>query len=416
MTAFCGIDWAEAHHDIALIDETSRPLARRRIPDTAAGLAELLTLLAEHGDCEQQPIPVAIETGRGLLVACLVATGRDVVVVNPMAAARYRERTAVTRTKSDAADALMLANVLRTDRHAHRPLPRDSDLVRAAVLARAGQDATWQRQQSANQLRSLLREYFPAALNAFHVKHVGLASPEARAVLAAAPTPATAAKLSKARLRTLLSKAGRSRNLDAWVDRLHAAFRADAMRQPGEVENAYGHAALAILKRLDAAVTAAETLQRNTAVAFEQHPHAEIITSFPGLGPLTGARVLAELGDDPDRFADARALKAYAGAAPVTRASGKSHLVMHRRVKNHRLASAGYNWTFAALTHSPGARRHYDRRRSAGEGHAAALRNLYNRFLGQLYYCLQTGQRYDEVRAFAGTAAPAPVPPEPIPT
>ena len=416
MTAFCGIDWAEAHHDIALIDETSRPLARRRIPDTAAGLAELLTLLAEHGDCEQQPIPVAIETGRGLLVACLVATGPDVVVVNPMAAARYRERTAVTRTKSDAADALMLANVLRTDRHAHRPLPRDSDLVRAAVLARAGQDATWQRQQSANQLRSLLREYFPAALNAFHVKHVGLASPEARAVLAAAPTPATAAKLSKARLRTLLSKAGRSRNLDAWVDRLHAAFRADAMRQPGEVENAYGHAALAILKRLDAAVTAAETLQRNTAVAFEQHPHAEIITSFPGLGPLTGARVLAELGDDPDRFADARALKAYAGAAPVTRASGKSHLVMHRRVKNHRLASAGYNWTFAALTHSPGARRHYDRRRSAGEGHAAALRNLYNRFLGQLYYCLQTGQRYDEVRAFAGTAAPAPVPPEPIAT
>jgi transposase len=410
MTAFCGIDWAEAHHDIALIDETGRPLARRRIPDTAAGLAELLALLAEHGDCEQEPIPIAIETGRGLLVACLIGTGREVVVINPMAAARYRERTAVTRTKSDAADALMLANVLRTDRRAHRPLPRDTDLVRAvAVLARAGQDATWQRQQSANQLRSLLREYFPAALNAFHVKHVGLASPEARAVLAAAPTPCAAAKLTKARLRTLLTKAGRRRNLDAWVDRLHATFRADAMRQPVEVENAYGQAALAILHRLDAAVTAAQRLHQATAEVFDQHPHAEIITSFPGLGPLTGARVLAELGDDPDRFTDARALKAYAGAAPVTRASGKSHLVMHRRVKNHRLASAGYNWTFAALSHSPGARQHYDRRRAAGEGHAAALRNLYNRFLGQLYHCLQTGQHYDEDRAFVHAAAPVPI-------
>jgi transposase len=173
VTAYCGIDWAEAHHDLALIDENGVVLTKRRISDDLAGLNELLTLLAEHGDSGNDQIPVAIETGRGLFVACLIATGRDVVVINPMAAARYRERTAVTRTKSDAADALMLANVLRSDRHAHRPLPKDSDLVRAvAVLARAGQDAVWQRQQAANQLRSLLREYFPAALTAFQLKHV----------------------------------------------------------------------------------------------------------------------------------------------------------------------------------------------------------------------------------------------------
>src|SRR3954447_15031317 len=248
MTAYCGIDWAEAHHDVALVDENGHRLARCRIPDTAEGLAVLLALLAEHGDSPENPIPVAIETGRGLLVACLVATGRDVVVINPMAAARYRERTTVARSKSDAADALMLANVLRTDRHAHRPLPKDSDLVRAvAVLARAGQDATWQRQQAANQLRSLLREYFPAALTAFHVKHIGLASPEARTILAAAPTPAAAGRLTKGRLRSLLTRAGRRRNLQAWVDRLHHIFRSDAMRHPVPVENAYGHATLAIL-------------------------------------------------------------------------------------------------------------------------------------------------------------------------
>ena len=326
MSVYCGIDWAEAHHDVAIVGEEGQLLARRRIDDSAAGLAQLLTLLAEHGDHPDDQVPVAIETGRGLLVACLAATGRDVHVINAMAAARYRERVAVTRTKSDAADALMLARILRTDRHAHRPLPKDSDLVKAvAVLARAGQDATWQRQQVTNQLRSLLREYFPAALTAFHVKHVGLASPEARTVLTAAPTPATAARLSKARLRSLLIKAGRRRNLDNWVERLHGIFHSQNMRHCTQVEDAYGQAALALLTRLDAATAAVQHLESATQALFEQHPHTEIITSFPGVGLLTGARVLAEIGDDPTRFQDARALKAYAGAAPVTRASGKAH-------------------------------------------------------------------------------------------
>jgi transposase len=180
----------------------------------------------------------------------------------------------------------------------------------------------------------------------------------------------------------LLIKAGRRRNLDTCADRLHTIFPTDGLRHPTPVEDAFGVAASAIVKRLDAAVVAAQDLQQATELVFQQHPAAQIISSFPGLGPLTGARVLAEIGDDPARFETARDLKAYAGAAPVTRASGKSHLVMHRRVKNHRLAAAGYNWAFAALSHSPGARAHYDRRRARGDGHAAALRNLYNRFLG----------------------------------
>ena len=129
-------------------------------------------------------------------------------------------------------------------------------------------------------------------------------------------------------------------------------------------------------------------------------PDAGIITSFAGLGRLTGARVLAETGDDRTRFTEARTLKAYAGSAPITRASGKSRAVLHRRVKNQRLATVGYLWAFCALTASPGARAHYDRRRAAGDGHAAALRNLTNRLLGCLHHCLQTGKQYDEAAAF----------------
>lgn len=164
---YCGIDWAEKTHDVALVDDSGQLLAKRHITDDAAGYKILLDLLAEYGDTEDNPIPVAIETSRGLLVAVLRTGKRQVFAINPMAAARYRDRHSVSRKKSDPGDALVLANVLRTDMHAHRPLPQDSDLARAvAVLARAQQDATWNRQQIANQLRSLLREYYPAALAA----------------------------------------------------------------------------------------------------------------------------------------------------------------------------------------------------------------------------------------------------------
>ena len=155
-----------------------------------------------------------------------------------------------------------------------------------------------------------------------------------------------------------------------------------------------------MLKQLEAACQAADALAEAVAAQFSQHPDAALIASFPGLGDLTGARLLAEIGDDRPRFADARGLKAYAGAAPVTRASGKSLLVLHRRVKNQRLAAVGYIWTFAALRVSPGARAHYDQRRATGDRHAAAQRHLFNRFLGCLYHCLQTRQLYAEERAF----------------
>lgn len=401
MEVFCGIDWAEDHHDIALTGRDGKLLARRRISDDAAGLAQLLGLLAEHGDTAEDPVPVAIETPRGLLVACLRATGRAVYPVNPMAVARYRDRHSVAGRKSDHGDAVVLANILRTDLHAHRPLPADTELAQAvAVLARAQQDAVWARTQAHNKLRSHLREYYPGFLAAFAQARGGIMRPEARIILAAAPAPAATAKLTAAQLRALLRKAGRSRGIDAEAARLRDAFRTPQMRQLPLVEDAMGRQALALLRQLDAACTAAADLEQATVESFNQHPDAGIITSFPGLGPLTGARVLAETGDDRSRFADAKGLKAYAGAAPITRASGKTRAVLHRRVKNNRLAAAGYNWAFSAISASPGARHHYDKRRNDGDRHAAAQRNLFGRLLGCLHHCLATGQPYNEATAF----------------
>ena len=361
MKVFCGIDWAEDHHDVALVNADGELIAKQRISDDAAGFAALLHLLAEAGDSADDTIQVAIETSRGLLVACLRATGRKVFAINPMAVSRYRDRHSVARKKSDAGDALVLAHILRTDMAAHRPLPADSELAQAiAVLARAQQDAVWERTCAHNKLRSLLREYYPAILAAFADKRGGLLRPEARAVLAAAPTPAAGAALTKTQLRALLKRAGRQRGIQLEADRIQAALRAPQLRQLPKVETAFGRQALALLRLLDAACTNAEELATDATNHFEQHPDAEIITSLPGLGSLTGARVLAEIGDDRSRFANTRALKAYAGAAPVTRASGKTRSVTRRHVKNNRLAQAGYIWAFSALTASPGARAHYD--------------------------------------------------------
>lgn len=172
------------------------------------------------------------------------------------------------------------------------------------------------------------------------------------------------------------------------------------MRQPADIEQAMGHQCLALLRQLDAAATSAGELEQALVAVFNTHPDAVILTSFPGMAEISAARVLGEIGDDRTRFADARGLKAYAGSAPITRASGKSTFVSRRRVKNHRLADAGYNWTLASLRVSPGARDHYDRRRALGDRHSAAQRNLYSRFLGMLFHCIQTGTLFDENSAF----------------
>ncbi|SBT96037.1 Transposase IS116/IS110/IS902 family protein [Streptomyces sp. DI166] len=406
MTVFCGIDWAEAHHDVALVDQDGTLLAKRRISDDAAGYRLLLDLLAEYGDSADEPIPVAIETSRGLLVAVLRTGKRKIFAINPLAAARYRDRHGVSRKKSDPGDALVLANILRTDMHAHRPLPDDSDLAKAvAVLARAQQDAVWSRQQIGNQIRSLLREYYPVALDAFLGKQGGLARPEARAVLAAAPTPRTAVRLTLPQVRAALKRAGRVRGIDVEAERIKTALRAGQAHQPPLVEDAMGAQLLALIGQLDAACRAVDDLAEAVEASFLQHPDAEIMLSFPGMGVQLGARVLAETGDDRERFTDARALKAYAGSAPITRASGKKRFVGRRFIKNNRLANAGHQWAFAALKASPGADAHYRRRREHGDWHAQAQRHLFNRMIGQLYHCLQTRQPFSEQHAFTSSSA-----------
>jgi len=417
MAVFCGVDWAEGHHDIAVIYGDGALIGKRRIEESLDGVAEFTAMLTAAGDSAEAPIPVAIETPRGLLVAVLRASGRPIYPINPLAVARYRERTSVSGKKSDHVDAMALANILRTDAHLHRMLPDDSPLARSiSVLARAYQDGVWRRTKLVQELRARLREFFPGFLSAFAagsgsgrgLSTTQLASADARAVLAIAPSPAEGVKVSKARVETALRRGGRQRRITSLAASIVAALRTPQLRQDPIVEQAMRVETLALLSVLDAVCASVDQLGGALVEAFAQHPDHKIITSFPGLADISGAIVLAEVGDDRDRFVDDRALQAFAGSAPVTRASGKSRTVSRRRTKNNRLAGIGYSWAFTAAARPSPAREHYLRRRGRGDGHPAALRHLFNRMLGQLHHCLLTGQTYEPIKAFPH-AMPTPV-------
>ena len=198
------------------------------------------------------------------------------------------------------------------------------------------------------------------------------------------------------RIAAALRRAGRSRN----IAEIQAELRKPQLRQPRLVETAMGTHALALLAALDTTCTNVAELGEAAAELFRQHPDYTIITSFPGLADSTGSRVLAEIGDDRTRFADARALTAYAGSALIIRASGRSLSITHRHIKNNRLATVGWMWAFTAAANCPTARQHYRRRREHGDRHAAANRHLLNKLLGQLHHCLQHRQTFDEAKAF----------------
>jgi transposase len=400
MLMWCGIDWAEHHHDVAVIDEAGQLRARLRIGDDAAGFTALLELLATHRlDCAAD-IPVAIETAKGLLVANLRAAGITVFAINPLSVSRYRDRYSPSRAKSDAADALVLANILRTDAGSHRVVPDDSELAGSIrVLARAHQDAIWDRMQTAGKLRSVLREYYPTFLAAFD----DLTSREARATLQLVASPGDIPRLRRTSLVAALRRAGRRRLVDDAADRILAKLKTEQLRQPPLVEAAMAQQALAYARVLDTMVANIAALEVALETAYLKHPDAAIIGSFPGLGIVLGARMLGEIGDDRTRFADAHGLKAFAGTAPVTRASGMKTVVTRRVIRNKRLGQVAYLWALPMLAHSPGARAHYDRRRTAGDTYSAAARNLSNRGLGMLHHCLQTRQPYNENKAFQAT-------------
>jgi transposase len=336
-------------------------------------------------------------------VTALVAAGYVVFAVNPMSTSRYRDRHSTSGAKSDPGDAKVLADMVRTDRHNHRPVAADSETVQVVkVLARAHQTMVWSRKRQTNLLRSTLREFYPAALVAFD----DLASGDALEVLRMAPTPELGQTLSLSKIAAALRRGGRQRRIEDRAAEIQSALRAEQLAAPATVSSAMGASVSASVAVIATMVVQIATLAEELEAGFEQHPDAKVVRSLPGLGTILGARVLGEFGDEPNRYCSAKSRKNYAGTSPITRASGTKRVVLARYARNHRLADAIYMWAFAALSTSPGARALYDSRRAAGDTHHAALRALGNRLVGILHGCLETHTVYDESIAWGHRTAP----------
>ena len=353
---FLGDDWAEAHHDIELQDGQGRVLKRRRLPEGVTGLTQLHELIADHlaDDEEPESVLVGIETDRGGWVNALVAAGYTVYAINPKQAARYRERLTTSGAKSDPGDAHVLAEILRQDREHHRVVAGDSEQAEVVkTVARTHQTMIWTRQRQANQLRSMLREFYPAALEAFGDD---LAGRDALAVLAIAPTPAAGRALSRSRLVSVLRKAGRQRNLQTRAEEIATVLRAEHLGLSEALTEAYGVSVRSLVAVLTTMVVQAAALEGEVARCFGRHPDAEIITSQPGLGVVLGARVLAEFGDDQDRYADAKARRNYAGTSPhqdLRQAQGRACSLRPQQAARRRPAPASLRRPHR-ITRSPG--------------------------------------------------------------
>ena len=404
MLLFVGDDWAEDHHDVEVMDASGRRLAKARLPEGVSGVARLHAMIAEHLTVDGEDavdaaglVKIGIETDRGPWVQALIAAGYTVFAVNPLQAARYRDRLAVSGAKSDAADAHMLADMVRTDSHQLRPVAADSAEAEAVkVVSRMHKTLIWERTRAVQRLRHALREYFPAALAAFE----DLDAADTLELLGKAPDPAAATRLSLAQISAALKRA-RRRDVAAKAATVQAALRGEQLGQPAAVTAAYAATVRALVALLVTLNEQVKALQGQVEANFGRHPDAEIVLSQPGLGVILGARVLAEFGDARERYATAKARKNYAATSPITRASGKKKTVTARFVHNDRLIDALMSQAFSALTTSPGARAYYDRQRARGASYNAALRQLANRLVGILHGCLKTGTLYDENTAWS---------------
>lgn len=386
------------------MDAAGRTLAKARLPEGVAGIARLHAMIgaqlgedAEDIEGAAGQVMIGIETDRGPWVQALLAAGYMIFAVNPLQAARYRQRLGVSGAKSDRADAHMLADMVRTDAHQLRPIAGDTAEAEAVkVVTRMHKTLIWERTRAGQRLRHALREYFPAALEAFEDLHAA----DTLELLATAPDPASAARLSLAQISAAL-KRSRRRDIAAKAARIQAALRAEQLGQPAVVTAAYAASVRALVAVLVTLNEQVKALQGQVEAHFGQHPDAEIIASQPGLGTVLGARVLAEFGDAPDRYTSAKARKNYAGTSPITRASGRKKIVAARFVHNDRLIDALITQAFCALHASPGARSYYDQQRARGAEHHAALRQLANRLVGILHGCLKTRTRYNEATAWS---------------
>jgi len=370
MATFVGVDWGSGAHAVCVIDAKGMVRGRFEVGHDRAGLATLVTRLQQHGAAAD--IPIAIERPSGLLVDNLLAAGFVVTPIHPNVVKACRPRYRAVAAKSDPGDALILADILRTDGHRLRALEPQSDAIKALRgLVRGRDDLVGTRVALANQLTALLESFWPGAARIF----AAVASPIALAFLERYPTPDSAARLGPKRLAGFLAQhryCGR-RTPKALLERLRSAPDGGAGEAEGEAK---GELVRALARTLHALVAEIAKLTSRIEHAIAALPDGQIVMSFPRAGRVCAAQILAELGDVRARFPTENQLAAEAGVAPVTYQSGKSRGVGWRWACNRRLRAALTCMADNSRHQSPWAADLYRRARARGCDHPHAIRIL----------------------------------------
>lgn len=392
---FAGLDWASQSHALCIIDERGEICERLEIEHNAAGLARLQRRLAHFGRPR-----IAIERPSGLIVDTLVDAGFAVVPIHPNAVKATRPRYRSHGAKSDASDAYLLADLLRTDGHRFAPLAPQSDEIRALrALVRGRDDLVATRTQLANQLRSLLESFWPGAALVF----AEIDSPIALAFIERYPTPESASRLGPKRMAAFCAQhayCGR-RHPEELLARLHHA----PAPVGAELEmEAKGELARCLARTLVRLVEQIRLLSSRIEHHVASLDDGKLLMSFPRAGRICAAQILAELGSVRERFDSHARLAAEAGVAPVTYASGKSKTVAFRWACNHRLRAALTCLADNSRHASTWAAHVYSQARARGCDHPHAVRILARAWTRVIWRAWTDRKPYDPARHLAATA------------
>ena len=390
---FAGLDWASERHAVCVVDEHGEVKERLVVPHTRLGLTELTDRLARHAE-EPAALPVGIERPDGPVVDALAAAGFSVVIVPPHVVKAARPRFSAARAKSDPGDARLLADLVRTDGGRFRRLrPSDAQTARLRRLVRARNELRDTRTMLGNQLRMLLEEAWPGAAELF----ARVDSPIALTFLERYPSPRAAHGLGEARLAAFLVRhhyLGR-RSATELLTRLRAA---PAVLEPAIVDEATADGVRSLVGCLRTVLTRLTDLEGAIRAALAAHPDGEIFRSLPRAGEVNAAQLLAGIGADRDRFPTADALAAQAGAAPVTRASGKVSVVGFRWACDRSLRNALTTFADNSRHASVWAEHVYHAARSRGADHPHAIRILAKAWTRVIWRCWQDRTPYDPTR------------------
>jgi transposase len=384
----CGIDWARDDHAVSVVNARGREIHRCSVQHSAAGLRELIAVLARNGARE-----AAIERSDGPVVGALLEAGITVVVISPNQIKNLRGRYGSAGNKDDHFDAYVLADTLRTDRARLAPLTPDSPAtVSLRRACRARKDLVSHRVGVANQLRAHLRNAFPGAVGLF----AEIDSPVSLKFLARFGSQDRADWLSPRRLAAWLASCGYPGRTDPAV--LHARLAAAPRGAAGDDGTAQAHVTAALIAVLVTLVEQIKALSEQISEQLALHADAHIFTSLPRSGTVRAARLLAEIGDCRARFPTPEALACLAGAAPSTRQSGKIRAVGFRWACDKQLRDAVTDFAGDSRRASPWAADLYGRARARGHDHPHAVRILARAWLFIIWHCWQDQTAYDPAR------------------